>query len=52
MKKQGNMTSPKACNSITESKDTEMPEMPEKELKSLVLKIISDLKQDSNKLMK
>jgi hypothetical protein len=26
--------------------------MPEKELKSLVLKIISDLKQDSNKLMK
>jgi hypothetical protein len=29
MKKQGNMTSPKACNSITESKDTEMPKNSE-----------------------
>jgi hypothetical protein len=47
MKKQGTMTPPKAHNSsITESKDTEGVEMLEEEFKTLVLKIISDLKKD------
>jgi hypothetical protein len=51
MKKQGNMTPPKAHNSSkTESKDIEMVEVPpDKEFKSPVLKMVNDLKEDSNK---
>jgi hypothetical protein len=50
MKKQGNGTPPKVYNSlITESKDTEMVKMPDKEFKSLVLKMTNDLKEDSSK---
>jgi hypothetical protein len=46
MKKQGNVIPPKAQNSsITKSKDTEMAKMTEKEYKSLLLKMISDLRR-------
>jgi hypothetical protein len=45
MKKQDNMTPPKANN----YKDTEMAEIPDKEFKSLFLKMINDLKEYSNK---
>jgi flagellar biosynthesis regulator FlaF len=52
MRKQGNATPSKVHNSlITESKDIEMVEMPDRELKVLILKMINDLKEDSNKLM-
>jgi hypothetical protein len=48
MKTQGNITSPKACNSsITEFKDTEMAEILDKEFKSLICKMINDFKEDS-----
>jgi hypothetical protein len=33
----------------TESKDNELPESSEREFRSLLLKIISDFKEDSNK---
>jgi hypothetical protein len=44
------MTPPKSFNfPITESKNTKMVEMLEKEFKSLVLKTVNDLKEDLNK---
>jgi hypothetical protein len=44
------MTPPKGHNSsATEPKDVEMIAMPDKAFKSLVLKLISDLKKNSNK---
>jgi hypothetical protein len=44
------MTPPKADNSsITKPKETEMIEILDKEFKSLVLEMINDLKEDSNK---
>jgi hypothetical protein len=47
------MTPPKVHNSSkTESKDTEMVEMQNKEHKSILLKLINDLKEDSNKQIK
>jgi hypothetical protein len=50
MKKQGNITPPRVYNSpIAESKDIVMVEMPDKEFKSLVLKMISNLNKDSDK---
>jgi hypothetical protein len=49
MKKQGNMIPPKAYNfSITKSKDTEMAKMHDKEFKSLLMKMINNIKMDSN----
>jgi hypothetical protein len=49
LKEQGNRSSPKTPNfPIIEFKDTEMPE---KEFKSIHLKMINDLKDDSNNLM-
>lgn len=46
MKKQGNMVPSKAQNpSITELKYTKMADMPNKEFKSLLIKMISDFKQ-------
>jgi hypothetical protein len=45
MKKQGNMVPSKAQNpSITELKYTKMADMPNKEFKSLLIKMISDFK--------
>jgi hypothetical protein len=49
MKKESNMTSPKSHILITEPKDIEKVEMMDKEFKSLVAKMIYDLKEDSNK---
>jgi hypothetical protein len=47
------MTPSKASNSsIAEPEDTEKADMPEKEVKSLLFKMINDLKEDSNKQMK
>jgi hypothetical protein len=49
IKKQGNMIPPKAYNfSITKSKDTEMAKMHDKEFKSLLMKMINNIKMDSN----
>jgi hypothetical protein len=46
--RQGNMTLPKVYNSsMTESKDTEMAEMSQKEFKRL-LKMNNHLKEESN----
>jgi hypothetical protein len=36
-------------NSTTESKDNELAEMSEKEIRRLLLKMISDTKDESNK---
>jgi hypothetical protein len=48
MKEYGNMSPLKVPNSsITESKENEIINMPEKDFRSLVLKIINDLKKDS-----
>jgi hypothetical protein len=52
MKKQDNMTPLKVHNySTAESKDTEMIKLQDKEIKSLVLKMINDLKESSNEHM-
>jgi hypothetical protein len=52
MEKQDNMALPKVPNSlIIESKDIPVVEMPGKEVKSLVLKMINHIKEDSNKQM-
>jgi hypothetical protein len=46
------MTPPKVHNcSITKSKDTDMVEMLDKEFKKLILKMMNDHKEDSNKQM-
>jgi hypothetical protein len=43
IKKKGNMTPPKAhSSSKTKAKNSEMAERPQKEFKSLLLKMISD----------
>jgi hypothetical protein len=50
MKKQSNMTLPKAYNSsITKCKDTEVMKILVEKFKSLVFKMINDLKKDLNK---
>jgi hypothetical protein len=50
MKMQGNMAPPKThTTTISKSKAFEVAEMLDKEFKSLFLKVISDLKEDSNK---
>jgi hypothetical protein len=49
-KNQGNVTLQKSPQQLeTESKDNELAEMFEREFRSLMLKMISDLKEDSNK---
>jgi hypothetical protein len=49
LKKQENMTPPKVCNSsLTEFNNTEMVETLDKEFRSIVLKNINDLKEDSS----
>jgi hypothetical protein len=51
-KNQGNVTPSKGHNSsITEFKNIEKVEMPNKEYKNLVLKMVNKLKEDSNKQM-
>jgi hypothetical protein len=54
MKDQGNVLSPNSHhnNATSESKDNELAKMSERELRSLVLKMIIDLKEDSNRQTK
>jgi hypothetical protein len=49
MKNSGSIFSQKPYNnSTTESKDNELTDMSEKEFRNLLLKMINDLKKDSN----
>lgn len=51
MKKQGNMASPKDSNSLsTEIKDTKVGKTLDDNFKSLLVKTISDFKDDTDKL--
>jgi hypothetical protein len=50
MKNQGNVSPPNSHhNSTSEPKDKELAEISEKDFRSLLLKMIRDLKQDSNR---
>jgi hypothetical protein len=51
MKNQGNVSPPNSHqnNSTSEFKDNELAKISGRELRSLLLKMISDLKEDSNK---
>jgi hypothetical protein len=51
MKNQGNISPPNSHhnNSTSESKDNELAEMLERKFRCLLLKVIRDLKEDSNK---
>jgi hypothetical protein len=46
MKNKDNVSAPKPHNSVTESKDNESTEMSYRIFKSLLLKMIGDLKED------
>jgi hypothetical protein len=53
MKSQGNISPPKHHNKpTTEYKNNELAKMSEREFRNLLLKIINDLKEDSNKQIK
>jgi hypothetical protein len=50
MKSQDNVSPPNSHhNSTSEPKDKELAEISEKDFRSLLLKMIRDLKQDSNR---
>jgi hypothetical protein len=51
MKNQGNVSPPKSqhSNPTSESKGNELAKMSQREFRSLLLKIINDFKEDSNK---
>jgi hypothetical protein len=49
MKNQGSVSPSKSHHSSTKSKDNELADMSDGEIKSLLLKMINDLKENSNK---
>jgi hypothetical protein len=49
MKNQDSISSSKSDNSMIESKDNELIELSDREFRSLLLKIINDFKNGSNK---
>jgi hypothetical protein len=49
MKDQSSVSHPKPHKSTTESKDNELTEMSEREFRSLLLKMIRDHKEKSNR---
>jgi hypothetical protein len=49
MKNQGDVSSPNPYNSTTESKENELAKISDREFRNLLLKMINDLKDDTNK---
>jgi hypothetical protein len=49
MNAQGNTSPPNSHHNNSESKDNELAEMLERECRSLILKMIKNLKEDSHK---
>jgi hypothetical protein len=51
MRKQGNMTSPKVSSTIMDTNDSKVDDIPDKEFKRMIIRMINKTKEDINKCL-